>query len=245
MSTRCDEKGQGNSQGHRPPSSRDERIRPSSIVRSALPNLSGTIGNDVSSFLSFPYFPIVRILLLLLFLHFVLSLSSDVFVGRMRSRDVRIGTRVYRSKELQDEHRGADAVLRNDRRWRSARVCGSNLSGKFGNGLLFSEGELRFVSIPTVVSSGACTCRCSCFSIISRTLIHSSNSNTNLFKFVLLAAEEYDLVAIFPTARFHVRSSHLSFLRFIRTLSLTQLLYYALRVYARGSLLKLSFPSAF
>lgn len=108
------------------------------------------------------------------FVLFVLSLSSDVFVGRMRSRDVRIGTRVYRSKELEDEHRGADAVLRSDRRWRFARVCGSNLSGKFGNGLLFSEGELRFVSIPTVVSSGACTCRCSCFSTVSRTLIHSN-----------------------------------------------------------------------
>lgn len=243
MSTRCDEKGQGNSQGHRPPSSRDERFRPSSIVRSALPNLSGTIGNDVSSFLSFPYFPIVRILLLLLFLLFVLSPSSDVFVGRMRSRGARIGTRVYRSKELEDEHRGADAVLRSDRRWRFARVCGSNLSGKFGNGLLFSEGELRFVSIPTVVSSGACTCRCSCFSTVSRTLMHSNNNDTNLFDFVL-AAEEYDLVAIFPTARFHVRSSRLSFLRFIRTLSLTQLLYYALRFYARGSFLKLSFPSA-
>lgn len=153
-------------------------------------------------------------------------------------------TRVYRSKELEDEHRGADAILRSDRRWRFARVCGSNLSGKFGNGLLFSEGELRFVSIPTVVSSGACTCRCSCFSTVSRTLIHSNNNDTNLFDFVL-AAEEYDLVAIFPTARFHVRSSRLSFLRFIRTLSLTRLLYYALRVYARSSFLKLSFPSAF
>lgn len=157
--------------------------------------------------------------------------------------DREMRTRVYRSKELEDEHRGADAILRSDRRWRFARVCGSNLSGKFGNGLLFSEGELRFVSIPTVVSSGACTCRCSCFSTVSRTLIHSNNNDTNLFDFVL-AAEEYDLVAIFPTARFHVRSSRLSFLRFIRTLLLTRLLYYALRVYARSSFLKLSFPSA-
>ena len=61
VSTRCDENGQGNPQGHRPfVLARRHVIRPSFIVRFAPSNLSETIDDhSLSSFRLFPYLPIL------------------------------------------------------------------------------------------------------------------------------------------------------------------------------------------